>query len=162
MFDRHGIALAFLGTFQIPLGSEGSYLREKHPVFAPEIAVGRSFDTVRIALNLGYRFRSQSKLLDLEVNDEIFLHAGVAYGFHDVGGSAGIPTFDGIGVFSAFHPFSQREQTSWEVRFGGSYECGWITPFVASGFGVLPGYGTPDWRLLIGMKLRGSSYSSEI
>src|SRR5690606_2627975 len=40
-----------------------------------------------------------------------------------------------------------------EVKAGGTVDLGPLVAFVATDFGVAEGYGTPDWRMLAGLRV---------
>ena len=106
-----------------------------------------------MALNAGYRTRSEVMVLDLVVDDEVFGSAGVGYRFIEQGGpplevdltfSAATMAKDFAGQFNS--DFS-------EVRLGASYQISKpVLLFGAGGLGLGEGFGSPDWRVLAGLR----------
>lgn len=109
---------------------------------------------LRAGMNLGYRLRERRVVLDLEMDDEVFGQAGVAYAF----GRAGSRPFE-LGVTAsaataAAGAFSEFNVNHAEVKTGLSVDLpGPALAFAGLGMGVAAGYGTPDWRGLIGLRL---------
>jgi uncharacterized repeat protein (TIGR01451 family)/MYXO-CTERM domain-containing protein len=117
---------------------------------APAVAVSRTFDNgLRTAFNLGYRTRARQMSLDLEVNDEVFAGLGAAKQFGDI-------EVDGGFAFAtaANNMFGAFNRNYAELKVGGSYDfTGPLLGFAAMGAGLSEGYGTPDWRLLVGVRV---------
>ncbi|MEM1028761.1 MAG: OmpA family protein [Myxococcota bacterium] len=154
--EDHFVDLSLMPSFTIPLGGADEYLREDTLTFAPELAVSKSFgemDEARVALNLGYRFRAEeSSFLDLEVDDEITYHLGFRYRFVPEDNPVAL-NVSLAGAVAAERPFERANQTPLEVRVGPDVEVSEnINFFALAGFGLLRGFGTPDWRLLAGVR----------
>jgi outer membrane protein OmpA-like peptidoglycan-associated protein len=87
--------------------------------------------------------------LDLEINDEVFANLGVAkqLGLVEVDGGFGFAT-------AANDMFGSFNRNYAEAKIGGSYDfTGPLLAFAAMGAGLSEGYGTPDWRLLVGVRV---------
>ena len=95
------------------------------------------------------RARKQQVALDLEVDDEVFGHLGVAYMMMprlEIDATISVATASND-VFGAFNRnFS-------EVRGGAAYHLDRMIVFGAIGGGTSEGFGTPDWRLLAGVRM---------
>ena len=135
----------------LPTATSEDYFGNGQVTFAPEILVSHRFgDRLRAGINLGYRARENRMALDLEVDDEIFGHVGVGYFVTDMlelDGTFALATAasDFVGRFNSNHS---------EVRAGiAAHLGGRIVPFAAAGLGTSEGFGTPDWRVLVGIRL---------
>ena len=151
-----GLAVAFIPTFTVPLGSATSYLRESGPTFEPELALSHATGPWRLGANLGYRLRKQGEVADLVVDDELFFHLGAGF---DLGHHNGPPVLLGMtlsGATSAAAPFSNANQNALELLGSAAYTLAdRVTPFMAVGAGLGNGFGTPDWRALAGIRVSG-------
>ncbi len=77
---RFSLAIA-MNTI-LPTGNEKAFAGEAGVVLAPYLALSSTFDMVRFAVDLGYRWRAKSaKVLSLELDDEIFYKVGVGSNF---------------------------------------------------------------------------------
>jgi outer membrane protein OmpA-like peptidoglycan-associated protein len=130
---------------------------EEQITFVPELAVSREFGEsgrgLRLAANVGYRLRPEERqILNVTLGHELTWRAGARYAFPDttvaVEGSASGATF-------AFAPFSSGfEENPLEVLGGVTWDP---LPFLrlnaGVGKGILSGFGTPDLRVLAGVRL---------
>jgi outer membrane protein OmpA-like peptidoglycan-associated protein len=153
--DRHGIGLAVIPAVTLPTSTEDdAYFGDDGVSFAPEAALSRRFGAFRLGLNVGARFREQSRLVNLVVDDELFVRGGAGYTFGH-GGSHPVE----LGVTAAAAtaldaPFDQFNQNHAEVLAGLSVRI--VQPligFVAAGAGLANGFGSPDWRIAAGVRL---------
>ena len=147
---EHRVSLALVADLTIPLGGSGDYLREREPTFAPHLVVGWERSGFRMLGALGYRQRREAQVLGLAIDDEVFVRLGGAYRLDSVPFEVWADTEL---AFSADHPFESRSQTPWEARVGMLWETRFVAPFAALGLGILRGIGTPDWRVLAGVRV---------
>lgn len=147
---EHRVSLALVADLTIPLGGSGDYLREREATFAPQLALGWERSGLRVLGALGYRQRRGGQVLGVEIDDEIFARLGGAYRLDAVPFEVWVDTALSV---SARDPFASKSQTPWEVRVGATYETRFVAPFAALGLGILRGIGTPDWRLLVGLRV---------
>lgn len=151
--NRHGIHLSLMPTFTIALGGTDSYLREQDWTFHPELALSRSSGMYRFAFNLGYHLRGATQSLGLEVDDEISIRAAGALRFSDAGGP---PIEIGVSAslgFATGEPFANSNQTPAEIQAGITWDAHpLVSVFGLGGVGIAPGFGTPDWRAVIGVR----------
>lgn len=155
--ERHGVDLALMPAFTVPLGGNDSYLRERDVTFAPELLLSRASKSgaFRFALNLGYQVREKTQLVNLVVDDEVTLRVGIAGRL----GELGAPPIElDLSVALAFAAsggaFDDSNQTPLEIRAGATYDAHeLLAPFVGAGVGVVRGYGTPDWRVFAGVRV---------
>lgn len=151
--DQHKVNLAFLPTFTIPTGTNGSYAGEVNFTFTPEVAVSRNVGAIRLASNLGYRVRQNTSTLGLDVWDEVYVRIAGGYiiGMEgknplelDLSMVVATPASDFFGSFNRNYS---------EVLAGAKMQ---VTPtwqaFAGGGVGTSSGYGAPDWRMLAGVR----------
>jgi len=152
---EHQLDLGLIASLTFPTSSGDGFVGDTWLTFAPAVVASRSFDNgLRGAVNLGYRAREQRTMGNLEVNDELFSGVGAAYDLRANGGpplelelafAYATPAGDVFGAFNRNYA---------EIKPGASFDfAGPLLAFVASGFGVAEGYGTPDWRVLAGVRL---------
>ncbi len=151
-----GVHLGFAMGFTLPTSSEDEYFGESTASLAPEILISRSFESgLRLAANLGYRYRKESQALNLTIGDEVYSHAGVGYRFAAQGGppvEVDVTYSVATGASEFFGEFNQNYS---EAKLGASYDIpGPLIVFAATGRGTTEGFGAPDWRALIGMRFQ--------
>jgi outer membrane protein OmpA-like peptidoglycan-associated protein len=140
-----------------PAGDSGNYVGEGQVTFVPELAISRDLDfrrlgRVRIAGNIGYRFRfEERKFANITVGQELLYRAGVGYRFGSVPVQIGLTA---SGATRAFEPFySGFEENPLEAILGVDYD---VLPFLnisgGVGKGILSGFGTPDLRVFAGLR----------
>ncbi|MBA2543298.1 MAG: carboxypeptidase regulatory-like domain-containing protein [Deltaproteobacteria bacterium] len=138
----------------IPLGAPGGYLRESGPTFMPELAVSWGGDLLRLAGNAGYRLRQKVTVADLVVDDEVFARAGLALRLAGTRDDVGTEIGASASVATALDP--KANATAAEVMLGGSQRISRSTRlFAAGGIGLQKGFGTPDWRAVLGIRVQG-------
>jgi len=151
--DQHFVDLAVIPTVTVPTNfPRDAYMGEGFFTLAPELVLSRALGPVRLAANLGYRLRAPSNVGDLAVDWEIFYRAAVSYGLRD---SAKLPLELGLSVSGSspsIPPF-ELNQNPLEVLGGISYDViDSVQVFGGAGFGIIAGYGTPDVRVLAGVR----------
>jgi hypothetical protein len=140
-------ALAFEPTFAVPLGGATGYLREAGPTFAPAIAVSAASGSVRGAINAGYLFRKRVETAGLIVDNEAFARVGIGVNVAQVAeltwsASAATPVHD-----------VSKNRVAVETLLGASRSISdELGVFVAGGVGLDNGFGTPDWRAVVGVR----------
>ena len=148
-----GIDVGVVGSLTFPTSSGDGFVGDSGLTFAPALVLSRSSaNGIRGAINAGYRARERRVMGDLEINDELFAAAGLAL---DLGGSGGPPVELDL-AFSYATPagdvFATFNRNYAEIKPGVVVDAGPVLAFVAGGFGVAEGYGTPDWRVLAGVR----------
>jgi outer membrane protein OmpA-like peptidoglycan-associated protein len=151
--DQHFVDLAVLPTVTVPSNfPRNAYMGEQNFTFAPELALSRALGPVRLAANLGYRMRAPSDVGDLAVGWEIFYRGAVAYGLKD---STELPlelAASVSGSSPSLPPFALN-QNPLEVLGGLSYDVmDRLQVFGGAGVGIIAGYGTPDARVVAGVR----------
>ncbi len=148
------VDLAIIPTVSIPTNSSDAYLGEESVGFEPEVVVSKRIDEARFAANVGYRLRPTTQSLGLTVDDEIIYRLGAAYDlkkFTKVGSEANVSI---SGATAADNIFGDESRTPLEILVGGSYDVlENLRVFSALGLGLRNGFGTPDFRILAGVRL---------
>lgn len=148
-FDRHAVDLAVIAGFTLPSNTSSDYFGDGGLTFSPELAVSRPMsDKLRTGLNLGYRARSSQRTLNLEIDDEIYARLGAGYMITDEV-EADVTLSLATAANDIFGSFN-RNYT--EARVGGAYFFRELVAFASAGLGISEGFGTPDWRVLVGMR----------
>jgi fimbrial isopeptide formation D2 family protein/uncharacterized repeat protein (TIGR01451 family) len=148
---KHKVDLALMAEIGLPSGLSKNYRGDDGLTVQPTLMVSRHDGGWRYAANIGYFARKQSSVVNQIVDDEISLRVGGGYRF------ASKPLELDLTVSSAVaaaHPFKNFNQNHLEVIGGPSYELGgkWIA-FAGGGVGIQQGFGTPDFRLLAGVRM---------
>jgi uncharacterized protein (TIGR03382 family) len=151
LLKHRPIAVALKASATLPTSTTDDYGGDGSATFAPELIVshGKAIG-IRAAVNLGYRFRERTRVLDLVVDDEVFGSLGVGYRWPS---SFGVDT--SLDVATAADDLAGAFNRNFaEVRGGVGYDVARaVRLFGAGGVGVAEGFGTPDWRALIGVRL---------
>lgn len=132
----------------IPTGNEEGFLTEGDLSVAPELLISKRFGAVKWATNIGYQFKPERTLENLETDDEFT--ARMALGFRSgatevsVAGHFGTRANDFLGAI---------ENNHLEGMAGLSYDIGHkAVVFAGGGYGLRNGYGIPDFRLFGGLR----------
>ncbi|MBA2665265.1 MAG: OmpA family protein [Bradymonadaceae bacterium] len=144
-----GVALAALADVFLPVGQssamQGGDLRG-HFRLAFDAIVGPD---LHLGANLGYLVRPAAQLMNLEVNDamtwSLAAEIPVSERVRLTGELFGKATFaaEALG----------REEFPTEFLLGGKYKSGSLYMQAGGGAGLVSGYGTPDFRLFMGIGL---------
>lgn len=146
--SRHGISLAIIPGFSVPTATTTDFAGESGMTFAPELVVSRRFGAVRVGGNLGLRIRDDQMLADLDVDNEAFLRVGAGYRIDKL--ELGVTTSVATATNNLFDRTNQRH---WELLGGAQYDVrDSVVAFGAFGLGLEQGFGTPDWRALLGVR----------
>lgn len=147
--ERHKVDLALVAGLTLPSNTARDYFGHRQITLAPELVVSRPFsERLRAGINLGYRMRERQQTLNLQVDDEFFGRIGAGYMLRDdleVDATVSFAT----GANDVFGSFNRNHS---EIRAGGAYYLRDMVGFASFGVGVTEGFGTPDWRLLLGMR----------
>jgi outer membrane protein OmpA-like peptidoglycan-associated protein len=147
----HGVGMALIAAVTLPTESQGdAYFGDHGFSIAPTAALSKRFGEWRAALNLGYLARKETHILDLRVDDEVFARAGVGVDLApplalDVTLSAATLVTKFAGAVNLNHL---------EGLVGLTLQAGpQVEMFAATGAGLASGYGTPDVRAMVGVRL---------
>jgi len=151
----HGVSLAIIPAVVLPTRSTSdAYFDDHGVIFAPELAVSRRWVGWRLGVDAGYRARERSTFLDQIVDDELFAHAGVGYQFADRGGPPLGIDVTVSGATAARAPFDNFNENHLETLVGATYDVSREAQlFGGGGAGLRKGFGTPDWRGLLGLRV---------
>jgi outer membrane protein OmpA-like peptidoglycan-associated protein len=148
---KHGVDLAALAGFTVPLGAD-SFIGSEW-TFQPEIAASRTFGDVRVAANLGAILRESQPLLDAELGNELHGQLGAAMRLDR---RAGVPLEAGLVLATATvasSGFSEENERSVELRGFAAWDATRAVRAIAgAGAGLTGGWGTPEWRLFAGLQ----------
>ena len=143
--------LAVIPAFTVPTGFPfDGYLGEGGFTFAPELAAFKEFAGVRLAANVGFRFRLPRPLLDSEVGQEVFFRGGAGYSLKDLGVPLGIDAT--INATTHVWPILQPYHHKVETLFAATYEIWRLQLFAGPGFGLWRGAGAPNFRVFGGVR----------
>ncbi len=149
------VDLAIIPAFTIPTAGffTRSFFGETLPTFTPELALSRPIGPVKLGLNVGAKLRQPQVFLGTRIDQEITYRAGLGFRFHEL---AKVPleldaTISGSTLM--LHPFEEWRETPLEALIGAGYDVwGPMQAFGAVGFGIVSGYGTPDLRVVAGVR----------
>ncbi len=150
LLDHDSVDIALQVAGRLPTSTEVDYSGESKGALEAELIFSKRFsDTFRAAFDLGYRLREDHQVLNLLAQDEFYGHLGLAAAVSDqvelqLSVSAATAVKDAFGKFNTNHI---------EPKLGIVYEPNqsWAL-FAAAGMGLSEGYGTPDWRVLGGLR----------
>ncbi len=146
--------VAVIPAVTVPLGSAGGFLREAGPTFAPELAAAWTTGTVRLGANVGYRLRKRVEIADLVVDDEFFARVGLGFRFGGTQDNA-VTELDVSGALAAPPSGVRANRVAAEILVGGSQRLTRsIRLFAGGGVGLDKGFGTPDWRAVVGLRFQ--------
>jgi uncharacterized repeat protein (TIGR01451 family)/MYXO-CTERM domain-containing protein len=153
--SQAGFGLAIVPAVIVPTSSkDDAYFGDGAVGFAPELVLSRRWTGWRFAVNVGYHLREDAKLINLAIDDELFARAGLGYRFDDRGGAPIGLDATISGATAAKDPFASFNNDHLEAL--GGITVG-LAPsailFAAAGAGLREGFGTPDWRTLIGLRI---------
>ncbi|WP_428262479.1 OmpA family protein [Haliangium sp.] len=150
---KHGADLALIPALSLPTSTSDEYFGESGVTFAPELALSRAFGAMRVASNLGYRVRKDRTLADLDVADELFWRLGAGYRFSETGGPPLELDLSLSTATSVDNLLGSSSTNHVELLSGLQYLfSNQLLGILAGGVGINRGFGTPDWRLLIGAR----------
>ncbi len=152
--DKHGVGLAFVPTFILPTASRGEYIGQDSLLFEPEVIVSKRDGIVRAAFNLGLRLRRPEAFANLAIDNELFAHLGAGVDLQTATDEPIELNASLSAASSLSSPFSDRNQNHLEGLLGANYGFTETAQgFTAVGVGLSQGHGTPDWRVLVGLRL---------
>jgi uncharacterized repeat protein (TIGR01451 family) len=151
----HGVSLAVIPTVILPTRSTGdSYVGDGGLGFAPELALSRRWTGWRASIDAGYHARRRSTFLNQVVDDELFARAGLGYQLADRAGPPVGIDLTMSGATAARAPLQTFNENHLEGLVGATYDLtGDAQLFAGAGVGLRKGYGTPDWRGLVGVRM---------
>jgi uncharacterized repeat protein (TIGR01451 family) len=151
----HGVSLAVIPAVVLPTRSTSdSYFDDRGVGFAPELALSKRWTGWRAGLDAGYRARRRAVFVNQIVDDELFAHGGIGYQFADRGGPPVGIDVTMSGATAARAPFQRFNEDHLEGLVGATYDFhNGAQLFGGTGVGLRKGFGTPDWRGLVGVRI---------
>ncbi|ACY17302.1 OmpA/MotB domain protein [Haliangium ochraceum DSM 14365] len=148
--DSHGFDVAVAAAFTVPVQSSDDYFADRGLSFRPALMIGRDITPrLRGGVDLGYHSRKRQESLDLEIDDEAFARAGLGYSITEE-----IELTSTLAMATRARDFfSSFNENYSELKGGMNYQMGRVTTFAAAGLGIQEGFGTPDWRVLAGVRV---------
>jgi OOP family OmpA-OmpF porin len=148
LFSGDRFSLALVTEVVFPTGDEQSFAGERGFAFAPRLVLEAHCETLRVALNLGYRFREALRLEGSLLDDEVFYRAAILVRVHPALEVVG----EVAGATSAVLPFRRELENPLEALIGLRFllENG-VSLLAGAGAGILPGYGSPTARAFLGV-----------
>jgi hypothetical protein len=143
--DRY--ALAVVSELTVPGGSARGWLREDGVTFAPAVAASTWTDRFGATVNVGYRIKPRVRVAGLVSDDEAFARLGLSY-----------PTrvamlWSSTSIAAPLADASQN-QVALETLLGLQLALSeTVIVYGAGGAGLANGFGTPDWRALVGVQI---------
>lgn len=152
--ESSGVGLALVAAVTLPTTStDDAYFGDHGLGVAPALALSRRFGAWRAGVNVGYLLREEAKMFDLVVDDELFARAGVGY---ELGGRKRPIGIDlTMSAATAASDFGGHININHlEALLGATYQVGpQLQLFSAAGGGLANGFGTPDTRFMLGVRL---------
>ncbi|MEM9488595.1 MAG: OmpA family protein, partial [Myxococcota bacterium] len=159
---RAGVALAVIAGVTVPTSSGTDYRGQSSFSFAPELVLSRAFGAVRLSSNFGYRTRDAIEFINLAIDNELFASVGAGYRFAESGGPPVQLDLTVSAATAASPPLGASNQDHLELLAGASYDFdGPLLGVLAGGLGVNEGFGTPDWRVILGVRLSGQQAGTD-
>ena len=151
----HGLHLALTPALTVPTGCNCRYLGEDGLTFAPGLALSRERGALRVSSNLGYRMRANVTVPggggDLDIGDELFARVGAGY---RRAGPWARPLELDVTIAARAAPGDAARSSHIEALAGATYDVRRdLQVLVAGGLGTGNGVGTPDWRVLAGVRM---------
>jgi len=156
--DRFPVSVTAIGELRVPTGDHESFTGDLRAVFAPRVAVERSFGNLRVMGNAGVRLRDHGQFLNLYVGHEVTFGAGALFRLPwsfswakeiDVMGEVHLAT-----PFEAPFTFSQADslKTPFEFQVGARaqvFKRFGVELGIGKGLGIESGYGRETFRLFL-------------
>ncbi len=142
----NGIALALLADVYAPTG-DSAQLQGGDFRIGPRLAFDALVSGTRLAANVGYQYRAEQKVENLSVQDTLSWNVGVEVPLHEnfrLTGEAFGRITPGAESFESYN-------SPTEFVAGGKFQTGRLFATAGGGFGIVNGYGTPEWRGFVGL-----------
>lgn len=152
LWSSRAFAVALALPVSLPTGDADAFVGASTTTFQPQVAVDGRFGTVRLSVNGGLHFRSTQTTRTLEVGDAITYGAAFDWQFVEERAHLLLEVFGESPVETV--PDSEGSPLEFLVglRLIGPE---WLAVTLGGGFGLVPDYGSPDWRLVVGVSMNG-------
>ena len=147
LLHMENVGLAVDLALTVPT-AQGELAGEETVSFFPKLAAGVHFGPAQLVLNAGFLLREKTRAMGVTVDDEIGYGLGVVV--------APVEVLDLVaeitGGTQAFNAFKKEAENPLDALGGVRLKLlrGVLQLTAAGGAGVLPGYGSPQWRVRIG------------
>ena len=157
------LGLALIPAVTFPTGDSDNFQGEQTVAFLPRLALSRYFDFgLNLALNIHYLLRKNADLGATKAGDELGYGFGVGYDI-PINPMRLYISWELLGSFMAASPFKNKNESPLEWLLGIKFNAANGLGFgVAGGSGILPGIGTPTYRLMASMIFASGSKNREI
>ncbi|MGE3543324.1 MAG: tandem-95 repeat protein, partial [Kofleriaceae bacterium] len=140
---------------ELPTGRD-DYRGGTQVLLWPELLIGRSYGAMRYAINVGFRMRDEQQFLNQHIDHEVTARVGIGLRVGDPDRTKA-PVELGwsiSGATSARNSLANTNQNALETNVMGGYRVSpsWLA-FVGGGLGLGRGFGTPDWRAFVGIRV---------
>ena len=146
---KHEVDLGVRLALSFPTASGSTYTGDTFLIGEPTLLVGRRFGKLRTLFNIGYRIRKHQDGAGLIVDDELFAKIGAAHPVGPVDVEAAFRTATGADDLYGRYNRNHNELTLGARKTFGSE----LIAFGAAGLGLTDAYGTPDFRIIAGVRL---------
>jgi OOP family OmpA-OmpF porin len=155
------IGLTGIAEVRLPIGDGFSFLGDLGVVFAPRIAIERTFGPVRLVGNIGWRFRTAAaQYLNLYVGQEFTTGLGAAVSLGALGKFTHNTLIAEVNLAtSAEAPytlqFADSLKSPFELLVGARSQLGnhWALQLsIGRGLGLVTGYGRETLRVMFGLR----------
>ena len=147
-FTEPGLSLGLLLDISLPSGDETDFFGEGTTGWGPSLLLTHARSSHRAMVQLGYRFREAQEIYNLDLDDELFYRAGVELPLVQQKVELLAELY---GSLLAKDPFDSQDVSPLEFILGNRYRV-WkaLTLTLGFGFGLIKGYGTPEYRIFAG------------
>lgn len=149
--DRRGLGVALLAEIRAPTHSDDEFSGgARFPVFAPKLAVDHRFPGgLRVGGNAGLLLRQATRFENVEAASELTYSAAAVLhlGGYDGAVALGVDLHGGAGLTRV-----DFEELPLEGQLFGQIQARDVQIQLGPGVGVVPGYGTPAFRLYAGVR----------
>jgi len=158
--DKNGFGLGLVAELRAPTHTGDYSGGTRLPVFAPRLVVDHRFASgLRLGANVGATIREKTTFYNVDAASEFAYAAALGYRFGGLDGKAelGAELLGGVGLtaqdreevpLEAFPYFKYDPNDEWEIQGG-------------PGFGILPGYGVPLFRVFFGVRYTPTAHDSD-
>jgi outer membrane protein OmpA-like peptidoglycan-associated protein len=147
--ERSGISLSFVPSFEVPTGLGKEYRGAKGGAVVATLAISQRFTRWSWAADVGYLTRKQTRVGSLAVDDEWQLRMALGVQASKRINVA-ITASTATAANNVLHNFARNHA---ELIAGPTININSQWQVVAAGgLGLGAGYGTPDWRALVGFR----------
>jgi outer membrane protein OmpA-like peptidoglycan-associated protein len=151
--DKHYVSVAFIPDIALPTGGGQAYYSSSTVTASPRLAVSRRLHRTELALNFGARVRGVANLPGVQVGSQLTYGGSARI---DLPWPVGKTSLEAIGelwgLTSAIKPWHSLDGSVLEFLISG--RLGLLQQFfltASAGAGLLPGYGSPDLRVYLGV-----------